>query len=125
MKIRKLSLALLGIAAVAAPALGVLSAAPAEADVRPCPGGNPARCAQVIKVNTYLGVRTDPWYGAPVVAKLYNGWWTEVECWTYGSGAADNPNYKIWTRVSSGSYWGYVSDWYLDTGNVQAQLPRC
>jgi hypothetical protein len=123
MKHRSLTLA--AAATVAAPVLAFGSTAPAEANVRPCGFGD--HCAQVIGINagSYLGERDAPYYWANVVAKLYNGYWVEVECWTYGEGARDNPNYHIWDRVSRGSDWGYVNDWYLDTGAVTQQLNQC
>jgi hypothetical protein len=100
---------------------------PASADVRPCPGGWRWYCAQVIGIDpgSYLGIRTQPHYSSEVKWALHNGDWVAVSCWTYGDGAADNPNYNIWDYVDTGWYEGYVNDWYLDTGNVRNQRPQC
>lgn len=85
-----------------------------------------AKCAQVIKVNTFLGVRDAPRYGARIAWKAYNGQWLEVDgCWVYGDGAADNPSYKVWAAIYSAGGYKYVSDWYLNSGNIRAQLPHC
>lgn len=87
-----------------------------------------AKCAKVIGINpgSYLGIRTAPRYSATVVGRAYNGQWLEVDgCWVYGDGAADNPSYKVWAAIYSAGGYRYVSDWYLNSGNIRAQLPHC
>ncbi len=120
-------------AAVLLAGAGVLAASPAQAAPRPCPGagpGDPARCAQVIGIDpgSALVMRTAPRYGAGAVARYGNGQWLEVECWTTGDPDADGHGYRYWMRVSTAGAWGYVNDWYLDTGGPSTWkpiLPQC
>ncbi|MCX5053266.1 MULTISPECIES: hypothetical protein [unclassified Streptomyces] len=112
---------------------GLLTAGPAQADPRPCPGagpGDPARCAQVIDIDagSSLVMRTAPRYGAGAVARFGNGQWLELDCWTTGDPDADGHGYRYWMQVSTGSASGYVNDWYLDSGgpNVwKSRIPQC
>ncbi|MCD9880031.1 hypothetical protein [Streptomyces guryensis] len=124
-----------GAAAVLLAGAGLLTAAPAQADPRPCPGagpGDPARCAQVIGIDagSSLVMRTAPRYGAAPVARFGNGQWLELDCWTTGDpdADADGHGYRYWMQVSTGSVNGFVNDWYLDSGGPgvwKAQIPRC
>ncbi|MFI6930202.1 hypothetical protein [Streptomyces sp. NPDC050287] len=130
---RARSASVAGAAAVLLAGAGVLAASPAQAAPRPCPGagpGDPARCAQVIGIDpgSALVMRTAPRYSAGAVARYGNGQWLEVECWTTGDPDADGHGYRYWMRVSTASAWGYVNDWYLDTGGPSTWkpiLPQC
>jgi hypothetical protein len=112
---------------------GLLTATPAQANPRPCPGsgaGDPARCAQVIgiKAGSSLVMRTAPRYGAAQVARFGNGQWLELDCWTTGDPDADGHGYRYWMQVSTGSRNGFVNDWYLDSGGPgtwKSQIPQC
>ncbi|SHI22572.1 hypothetical protein SAMN05444521_5694 [Streptomyces sp. 3214.6] len=127
------SAAVAGAATVLLAGAGVLAASPAQAAPRPCPGageGDPARCAQVIGIDpgSALVMRTEPRYGSTAVARYDNGQWLEVECWTTGDPDADGHGYRYWMRVSTARAWGYVNDWYLDTGGPgtwKQILPPC
>ncbi|WSQ11478.1 hypothetical protein OG604_29125 [Streptomyces sp. NBC_01231] len=117
---RRGSAAVAGAAALLT-SVALVAATPAQAAPRQCPGADssdPARCAQVIGINagSALVMRTAPRYSATPVARYGNGQWLEVECWTTGDPDADGHGYRYWMRVSTGSAWGYVNDWYLDTG---------
>jgi hypothetical protein len=123
-------------AALSAAAIGITAAvfaAPASA-APTCsslgfPGSDPAaRCARVIGINpgSYLGSRPEPRYGTPIINRFYNGDIIELDCWTTGDGAADNPSYKYWIGLHGGSSPQYVNDWYLDSGSPSVwmqQLP--
>jgi hypothetical protein len=130
---RRGSTAAAGAAVALLAGAGLLTAAPAQADPRPCPGagaGDPARCAQVIGIDpgSALVIRTAPRYGAGEVARFGNGQWLELDCWTTGDPDADGHGYRYWMLVSTGSRSGYVNDWYLDSGGPgtwQAQIPQC
>ncbi|MFF0730418.1 hypothetical protein ACFYVK_02345 [Streptomyces chartreusis] len=130
---RRRSAAVTGAAAVLLAGAGLFTAAPAQAAPRPCPGagpGDPARCAQVIGIDpgSSLVMRTEPRYGAGEVARYGNGQWLELSCWTTGDPDADGHGYRYWMQVSTPRSWGYVNDWYLDTGGPntwKSQLPQC
>ncbi|MCD7440920.1 hypothetical protein K4B79_22180 [Streptomyces lincolnensis] len=115
------SAATAGAAAILLAGVGLITAGPAQAAPRPCPGagpGDPARCAQVIGIDpgSALVMRTAPNYGATPVARYGNGQWLEISCWTTGDPDADGHSYRYWMQVSTPGTWGYVNDWYLDTG---------
>ncbi len=119
--IRRRSAAVAGAAAVLLTGAGLFAAAPAQAAPRPCPGaapGDPELCAQVTGIDpgSSLVMRTAPHYGAQEVRRYGNGQWLAVDCWTTGDPDADGHGYRYWMQVSTGSAWGYVNDWYLDTG---------
>ncbi|MFB6641106.1 hypothetical protein ACFCYF_28105 [Streptomyces chartreusis] len=63
-----------------------------------------------------LVMRTEPRHGAGEVARYGNGQWLEPSCWTTGDPDADGHGYRYWMQVSTPRSWGYVNDWYLDTG---------
>ncbi|MEV6522289.1 hypothetical protein AB0M43_10135 [Longispora sp. NPDC051575] len=122
-------LALAPTAARAAPSSGLaITAIGYCRDIDP---GYPASdgqslCAKVTGINagSYLGVRTTPHYGSPVLYRLYNGNTVEVDCWTTGDGAADKPSYRYWMGLYRASGPAYVNDWYLTTGGPGTWQPR-
>ena len=81
----------------------------------------------------YLLVRRGPGYGYDSIeaaySRLYNGNEVGLSCWKLGDGAYDNPNYRYWMSIElPNSRWGYVNDWYLNTGNPDVwkqQIRQC
>jgi uncharacterized protein YgiM (DUF1202 family) len=120
----------IGATCVAVIASVLVAATPANADPFPCsnvwPSADPgAKCAHVIGIapGSYLNVRSGPGSSYSVVRTLTNGEVVELYCWTTGTYVN---GYNIWTRFDTiDNHPEYVSDYYLDTGYVQAFLPHC
>ncbi|GAA4889022.1 hypothetical protein ACFPM3_18900 [Streptomyces coeruleoprunus] len=113
--------------AVTAVAALMATAAPANAAIHRCTiSGDWTNCTTVTGIDpgSWLQVRTGPGYGyGPInlaYSRLYNGDEVGLTCWRTGDGAYDNPNYRYWMAVDVGnSNWGYVNDWYLNTGSPE------
>jgi hypothetical protein len=133
MSARRRGAAIAGTAALVF-ASTVVVAESANAAIYDCNiSGSRAKCANVTGIDpgSWLQVRTGPGYGypdQPGFRRLYNGDSVGLSCWTTGDGAIDNPNWKYWIRVDTGTLTGYVNDWYLETGSpaqFKAVLREC